>query len=96
MPPVFVKLNVEWNAEPNSPEPVVEVMGRDVELRFFLNAFIYLGVEVGDVGYLLFTQRSRYRLGHRRRRLVSGSMPLHRHRPSLGRVLRRARQRPTS
>lgn len=63
MPPDFIVLNNGWNAEPNAPAPVVRMIGQDVELSFFVNAFIFDDVEEEDVGRLLFTRCSRYRLG---------------------------------
>ena len=62
-PPCFQQLNLGWNAEPNAPEPVVEVAGHDILLRFSLNPFQYPEVTEGDVRVLRFKACSRYRLG---------------------------------
>src|SRR6201998_927822 len=31
----FLQLNVNWNAEPNAPDPHVDVLGDDILLRFY-------------------------------------------------------------
>jgi hypothetical protein len=58
----FIKLNNGWNAEPNSPAPVVSRSGDDVFLEFDLNAFRYKHSQ-GDRGRLVFRRCWRYRLG---------------------------------
>jgi len=63
MTPVFSQLNDGWNAEPNSPEPKVEVVGDDVLLKFFVNAFRYPEFEEDEIGVLRFVNCTRYRLG---------------------------------
>jgi hypothetical protein len=59
----FSKLNLDWNAEPNSPMPQVEVKGTDVALRFYLNSFIYPQFHEAQMGVLNFNDCFRYRLG---------------------------------
>jgi hypothetical protein len=59
----FNKLNHEWNADPNVPEPVVELKGRQLELRFFLNSHQFPRFTEGQVGVLVFDEVARYRLG---------------------------------
>jgi hypothetical protein len=59
----FRKLNDGWNAEPNAPRPVVEVVHADVWLRFALNTFQFRGFTEGDIGILRFVGCARYRLG---------------------------------
>ena len=59
----FRKLNEGWNAEPNAPSPVVDVDGRDLLLRFYLNPFAYPGFVEADSGILRFKDFSSYRLG---------------------------------
>ena len=58
----FLKLNEGWNAEPNAPEPEVQVNGTSVALQFFLNPFEH---EAGpnERGLLTFSSCSRWRLG---------------------------------
>jgi hypothetical protein len=58
----FVQLNHDWNAEPNAPEPQVEVAGSQVRLRFFLNPFIYKA-EQWEIAWLIFDDCSAWRLG---------------------------------
>lgn len=62
-PPSFQQLNLSWNADPNAPEPVVEIAGQDIFLRFSLNTFKYPEFTKDDVGVLRFKACSRYRLG---------------------------------
>lgn len=63
MTPSFERLNLGWNAEPNAPQPSVEVAGQDVLLRFSLNPFQFPDFAEGDVGVIRFKACSRYRLG---------------------------------
>lgn len=58
----FTKLNADWNAEPNAPEPQVVVEGGTLRLTFFLNPFQF-DVAEGSVGELVFSECWRYRLG---------------------------------
>lgn len=59
----FRRLNFEWNAEPNAPEPRIEVVGDDLLLRFGLNVWVYPSFSEKDVGVLRFSNASHYRLG---------------------------------
>ena len=59
----FRQLNVGWNAEPNAPFPSVEVVGRDILLRFRLNPFRYPDFAENDAGMIRFKSCSRYRVG---------------------------------
>jgi hypothetical protein len=59
----FVKLNDDWNAEPNAPAPVVARSGNDVVLEFRLNPFQFKKFSEGDRGRLVFRNCWRYRLG---------------------------------
>ena len=36
----FTKLNADWNAEPNAPNPQVQVWEHDLVLSFLLNPFV--------------------------------------------------------
>ncbi|MCB9961232.1 MAG: hypothetical protein R3C00_11465 [Hyphomonas sp.] len=63
MRPTFQQLNFGWNAEPNAPEPSVEVVGQDLLLKFFLNPFQYPNFTSGDIGAIRFKACSRFRLG---------------------------------
>jgi hypothetical protein len=59
----FIKLNDDWNAEPNSPAPAVAPSGNDVVLEFRLNPFQFTQFSEGDCGRLVFRNCWRYRLG---------------------------------
>jgi hypothetical protein len=63
MKPEFLQLNLGWNAEPNAPEPDVEVQGFDIILRFYVNPFKFKEFEEDEVGFLRFVNCERYRLG---------------------------------
>jgi hypothetical protein len=63
MKPHFLQLNVGWNAEPNAPGPQVEVLGKDILLRFYVNPFQFEEFEEGEVGFLRFANCVRFRLG---------------------------------
>jgi len=58
-----VKLNQNWNADPNSPEPKIKVLTNKVCLDFFLNYFIYDHINEGQMGQLVFNNCYCYRLG---------------------------------
>src|SRR5690242_17410447 len=59
----FLQLNVDWNAEPNAPDPHVQVLGSDIILRFFLNPFQFKEFTENEIGFLRFVNCRRYRLG---------------------------------
>lgn len=59
----FHKLNADWNADPNSPDPQLRVAGNDVILTFFVNGFIYPHFKEGDRAELRFHDCCTYRLG---------------------------------
>ena len=63
MKPRFHKLNEGWNAEPYTPNPVIEIQDRDLVLRFLVNAFQFTEFEEGEIGALRFMRCARYRLG---------------------------------
>lgn len=63
MSTTFSKLNTDWNAEPNAPNPQVQVWEHDVVLSFLMNPFRYKQFKKGDVGQLRFRNCWRYRLG---------------------------------
>ncbi|MFD1703866.1 hypothetical protein ACFSCV_12715 [Methylopila henanensis] len=60
--PTFKLLSEGWNAEPNAPEPKVEVEGSWVRLEFYLNHHAYAASEE-EVGRLSFQNSSAWRLG---------------------------------
>jgi|SRR5579863_8883719 len=59
----FLQLNVNWNAEPNAPDPHVDVLGDDILLRFYVNPFQFKDFAEDEVGFLRFVHCLRYRLG---------------------------------
>lgn len=59
----FFQLNEGWNAEPNAPEPAIEIQGPDLLLSFYVNAFQYYEFEEEEIGILRFVHCERYRLG---------------------------------
>src|SRR3989442_1380600 len=63
MKPEFPHLNIGWNAEPNAPEPHVEVHGFDIILRFYVNPFRFKEFEEDEIGFLRFVNVAPYRLG---------------------------------
>jgi hypothetical protein len=60
---LFMRLSIDWNAEPNSPIPQITFWDGDIILSFFLNAFIYPQFTEGDIGHLRFRNCSLYRMG---------------------------------
>lgn len=58
-----IKLNDNWNANPNDPDPIIEVRGTDLYLEFYLNPFIYSHINEGQRGLLIFKDCNIYRLG---------------------------------
>ena len=63
MEPTFVKLNLGWNAEPNDPNPEVQVVGADLILRFTMNPFRFPEFQAKEQGLLRFVDFSKFRLG---------------------------------
>ncbi len=59
----FRKLNLDWNAEPNAPDPIVRLDAGALFLRFLLNPFHFAQFSSDDVGVLRFPDCRRYRLG---------------------------------
>jgi hypothetical protein len=63
MKTTFVKLNDDWNAEPNAPDPKIEIVGSDILLSFYVNPFQFPRFEEEDIGVIRFKNFVRYRLG---------------------------------
>ena len=59
----FRQLNDGWNADPNSPDPAVQVDGRDVVLAFHANPYQFPRFVEGQRLRLRFVVTRRYRLG---------------------------------
>lgn len=60
----FDRLNHGWNADPNSPDPRLEVDREDIVLGFGLNSFVYKMFDADDTGYIRFRSCSRYRFSN--------------------------------
>lgn len=59
----FKKLNEDWNAQPNSPSPVVKIEGLKLILEFSPNHFVYPDYEAFSKITLTFHDCWRYRIG---------------------------------
>src|SRR5262245_26059290 len=59
----FQKLNKDWNAEPNAPDPRITIENRSVVLRFVLNSQQYPQFAPDQEAELVFNECWRYRLG---------------------------------
>jgi hypothetical protein len=59
----WTKLNTTFDADPNAPEPRVAVSGDTVQVRFFLNSFIWDDVADDDEAELTFIDVIKYRIG---------------------------------
>ena len=59
----FEKLNADWNAEPNAPDPRIAVENGSVVLRFVLNSQRYSRFPEDQEARLTFSECWRYRLG---------------------------------
>ncbi len=57
----FIKLSQKWNAEPNAPNPHIELKKSILELHFFLNPYQFEVYNEGDRGCLQFSDYSRFR-----------------------------------
>jgi hypothetical protein len=78
----FQQLNDGWNAEPNAPDPAIELRGDEVVLAFFANPFQFPRFSEEQRLRLHFTNARRYRLGptndegwHRGQCRFSGAAP---------------------
>ena len=63
MSTTFHQLNKNWNAEPNSPNPKVEWQGDDLKLTFLMNSYQCSEFDKNNIGEIIFTDCSRFRLG---------------------------------
>lgn len=59
----FTQLNHGWNAEPNAPDPSIEVDGSTIELSFLANPWMFPDFEDGQIIRLKFYGVWRYSLG---------------------------------
>jgi hypothetical protein len=58
----YTKLNKNWNAEPNAPEPKISSIENGIELSFLLNASVYEHIDDGEIGSLEFQNVYAYRM----------------------------------
>jgi hypothetical protein len=63
MTTTFVRLNHDWNADPNAPEPEVARQAGDVVLTFAVNAIVFPQFVEGSRAKVVFRNCWRYRLG---------------------------------
>lgn len=63
MIPSFIRLNQGWNADPNVPNVETHLDGKDVLLRFNVNAMQFEEFQKGEKGTLRFVDCSQFRLG---------------------------------
>ncbi|MCC7520494.1 MAG: hypothetical protein IT220_02565 [Flavobacteriaceae bacterium] len=56
----YEKINMDWNADPNTPEPIIWIENGVLKVDFFLNHFIYEHFNEGDRARLSFEDCSRY------------------------------------
>jgi hypothetical protein len=63
METTFAWLNVDWDAEPNAPDPRVVVSGADVLLEFVANPYQFPRFHEEQLLRLRFEHALRYRLG---------------------------------
>ena len=59
----FIQLNEGWNADPNAPEPKIEISGTILKLSFGLNYFEFDEFTDTDIGILTFIDCLQYRIG---------------------------------
>lgn len=59
----FIKLNEDWNAEPNAPEESVSIDGSNLILEFTVNPWAYEGFEEEERARIVFKKCFKYRLG---------------------------------
>ena len=59
----FQRLSTNWNAEPNAPDPEIQVSGKDLVLSFEPNPYMYPAYESVSKIVLTFKNCKRYRLG---------------------------------
>jgi hypothetical protein len=58
----YIKLNRNWNAELNSPDPEISLIDEGIELSFALNHDAFEHIDEGEKGKVVFDQVYAYRL----------------------------------
>jgi hypothetical protein len=61
--PTYIKLNLDFDVEPNAPSPKISTNGSSLNLSFLLNPFLWDNVEDDEQADLLFHDIQKYRLG---------------------------------
>lgn len=61
--PTYIKLNLDFDAEPNAPSPEVSITGSNLNLKFLLNPFLWENVKDDEQAELHFNGVLKYRLG---------------------------------
>nr|WP_299382190.1 hypothetical protein [Allomuricauda sp.] len=61
--PTYVKLNFDFDAEPNAPSPDISINDSTLILKFLLNPFLWDNVEDDEQAELHFYDVLKYRLG---------------------------------
>ncbi|MDD4745752.1 MAG: hypothetical protein RBR35_04545 [Salinivirgaceae bacterium] len=56
------KLNTNWNADPNNPEPTISLIENGIELSFLLDSTAFEHIDKEDMGSLEFQNVFAYRL----------------------------------
>jgi hypothetical protein len=59
----YNKLNKNWNAEPNDPQPIISSTEEGISLTFLLNHFLFEHIDEGEYGRLNFEDVYGYRHG---------------------------------
>ena len=59
----YEKLNINWNADPNSPMPEISKIDDGINIEFYLNSKVYEHIEEEDKGSIEFYNVYKYRLG---------------------------------
>ena len=61
--PTYIKLNLDFDAEPNAPSPEISINDSTLILKFLLNPFLWDDVEDDEQAELRFNDVLKYRFG---------------------------------
>ncbi|WP_421813555.1 hypothetical protein [Flagellimonas sp.] len=61
--PTYIKLNLDFDAEPNAPGPEILINDSTLILKFLLNPFLWENVKDDEQAELHFIDTLKYRLG---------------------------------
>jgi len=56
----YIKLNTDWNADPNAPEVILTINGFSLTLSFFVNYFVFKNFTKEDKAKLVFNNCHKY------------------------------------